>query len=518
MTQTRRGRKDSGFALLLVLLMAAIIAITMYIEIPRVAFDSQRQKEQLLVERGEQYKVAIRRFMAQTKRWPKDLDELESFNNRHYLRHRYKDPMTGKDEWRIIHIQNGVLTDSINSKQKADLAKSTPNGFIQEMATMGSTGNQGATRTNPGLRRRPSDDASSTPGGTGGAPDPANPGVVPPPVNVNPYPGQPGQVGQPVQQGQMGQPVVGQPMVGGLPPGVPNMPGMQNPNAGAQASGGFISSQPTLGSVGTSGVTTGVNGQPVYPGQQPGQYPGAPGMPVNSQTGGVSPYPINAGANGLPPGLQQPGANINQNSATQLINGILTSPRPGGLAGIQGGQGFVPQPVGPGGPQSLPAGGAFNGPPQPDSNFGGGNNLGGGGQGGGLGGGIGSRPGTGQTIGGGVAGVASTADGDSIMSYDDHTNYSEWEFIFDPTKWHAPPNPNGGSIGNQIGSQIGTPVGPPGGAAGIGGMGVGGPGGGGIGGMGGSNQQRTQGGATQQGTGGGAFGGGGLVNIRPGRK
>ena len=51
------------------------------------------------------------------------------------------------------------------------------------------------------------------------------------------------------------------------------------------------------------------NGQPVYPGGQPnypGQIlgqplPGQPGAPVNSQTGGVSPYSTLAGANGMPP-------------------------------------------------------------------------------------------------------------------------------------------------------------------------------------------------------------------------
>ena len=61
-----RGRRknESGFALLLVFLMAAILAITLYKEIPRVAFETQRQKELLLIERGEQYKRAIALFYA----------------------------------------------------------------------------------------------------------------------------------------------------------------------------------------------------------------------------------------------------------------------------------------------------------------------------------------------------------------------------------------------------------------------------------------------------------------------
>ena len=70
-------RKDSGYALLLVLLMGAVIAITLYMEIPRIAFDSQRQKEQLLIERGEQYKRAIQLFVKANNRWPGRIEDLE---------------------------------------------------------------------------------------------------------------------------------------------------------------------------------------------------------------------------------------------------------------------------------------------------------------------------------------------------------------------------------------------------------------------------------------------------------
>jgi len=37
----------------------------------------------------------------------------------------------------------------------------------------------------------------------------------------------------------------------------------------------------------------------------------------------------------------------------------------------------------------------------------------------------------GMTIGGGIAGVASKADMEGIRSYNDRTNYKEWEFLFD---------------------------------------------------------------------------------------
>jgi hypothetical protein len=75
----------------------------------------------------------------------------------------------------------------------------------------------------------------------------------------------------------------------------------------------------------------------------------------------------------------------------------------------------------------------------------------------------------GQTIGGGLAGVASTADGEGVKSYNDRTVYAEWEFIFDPAKVKQIPNPNAqgvnGTPASQLGNtqgmqQIGTPVTP----------------------------------------------------------
>ena len=113
-----RRNNERGFAMLLVFLMASVIAITLYLEIPRVAMETQRRKEQLLIERGQQYKRAIQLFVKKAGRYPGDIKELESFQNQRFLRHRYIDPMTGKDEWRLVHINNGILTDSLVSKPK----------------------------------------------------------------------------------------------------------------------------------------------------------------------------------------------------------------------------------------------------------------------------------------------------------------------------------------------------------------------------------------------------------------
>src|ERR1017187_9703690 len=167
-SRTPRARHNQrGFALLLVFLMAALVAITLYMELPRVAMESQCDKEQTLIDRGEQYKRAIQLFVNKAKRYPGDIKELENFQNQRFLRHRYVDPMTGKDEWRLVHIQNGVLTDSKLTKPNGPGGKeapSGPNGFVGELAGLGSSQNptQGGGAISARDRRRPSEGGNGT--------------------------------------------------------------------------------------------------------------------------------------------------------------------------------------------------------------------------------------------------------------------------------------------------------------------------------------------------------------------
>jgi hypothetical protein len=108
-----RERAQRGSALLIVFVFAAIVAIMLYRELPVAAFEAQRQKEELLVFRGEQYKQAVKLFVRKVGRFPTSLDELENTNRLRFLRRRYMDPLTGKDDWRMIHAgPGGIITDS----------------------------------------------------------------------------------------------------------------------------------------------------------------------------------------------------------------------------------------------------------------------------------------------------------------------------------------------------------------------------------------------------------------------
>ncbi len=404
----RRGER--GFAMLLVFLMAAVIAISLYMEIPRVAFESQRAKEGLLIERGEQYKRAIKVFVAANKRYPASIDELESFNNHRYLRKRFKDPMTGKSEWRLIHIgPGGIFTDSLINKAKNPMGQNGQNG--QPGQTGGSNQQQqqsAQTPTDPTMiggptgpsavpKRRDSEIAALCNG--------AVPGQTLPGQPTGQQPNQPGAV-PPVP----GAPPT-QPVIPGLP-GMQQIPGMPNQNPATNPCPAPLPGQP--GYTGYTGqMTPGYTGQmtPGMPGYVPGQPPGTPTMPYTPGTPGSTnpygaPYPTQPGAytpGGTP--FQQPGMTPTapgmQPNAQQLIQNLLTQPR----AGVGG---------------------------QPMANSFAGN----------------------QTIGGGIAGFASTADADGIKIYNEQSNYKKWEFNYDYTK-------DTGVVGQQgaNGQQIGTPIG-----------------------------------------------------------
>jgi hypothetical protein len=314
----RRG--ESGYALLLVFLMAAGVAIMLYTEIPRVAFEAERQRELLLVDRGNQFKRAIQVFVTDkinnpAHRYPASIDELESFNRHRYLRRRYVDPMTGKDEWRLIHINGGVLTDSVLTKPNngtgTQSASSTPNppAYISELG--GISGDMGAGAGRGGgiaraLGRRPSD---SQPGAPGSDPNMTTPGSSQATAG---YGGGVGPSGLPLPGVPSGQ------------PGGSNMPGL--PSGGqAQPCNVYIGGCAPTTSAGTSG--------------QPGGVPD-PGNPGISQGGSVPPgFPTNPGGVGLPPGGGQPGFPMNpqaQSAAAGIIGGLLTQPRPGGMPGGMG--------------------------------------------------------------------------------------------------------------------------------------------------------------------------------------
>ena len=116
---------EQGSALLIVLLFAAIIAIGLYSELPIAAFEAQRQKEELLISRGNEYKHAVKLFVRRLRTYPSSIEALENSNMMRFLRHRYADPFTKQQDWRLIHAGPGGIP--LDSKIKPDSFEASGN-------------------------------------------------------------------------------------------------------------------------------------------------------------------------------------------------------------------------------------------------------------------------------------------------------------------------------------------------------------------------------------------------------
>ena len=306
----KRRRPDSGFAMLFVFAMAAAMAWVLFMELPRLAFEAQRNKEEMLVERGEQYIRGVQLFQRKNKKLPQSIEELEQTNGIRFIRRRYVDPFTGKDDWRVIHADaSGKLTDSLVKKQ----AKPGETGTgVTEAPNPYAVGSTATIITDPNAQM------------AGG------------PRRASEMPGAPGMVSANGQPGGEGAPPPPPPP--GFRAGVPTAPGLPGP-FGQQ--GGY----PT----GAANSQTG--GQVAQQQQQPGSGAYTVGGGGYSVGGSFTAVPANNGSLRLPgsgstsfgppltgPMTGQTPNGINANPATDMIRRLLTTPNPQGLAAAMGSQ------------------------------------------------------------------------------------------------------------------------------------------------------------------------------------
>jgi type II secretory pathway pseudopilin PulG len=400
-----RKRGERGFALLLIFAMCAAMAVLLYMEMPRVLFEAQRNKEELLIERGSQYKRAIQVYYRKTKKLPQRVEDLERGTETRFLRQRYLDPFTGKDDWKFIETDGVNLKNSLVKKPAAALANGKgasgapaeplqtqpPQPMVALNPVTGQPMQQQPCvpgqpcEVNQALQRRPSDRPAAA-AGQGDSQQPATLPACDPaqPIDVfkcdptKPWDAdaaaaqqqalQQQQLQQQQTQGQLGIP--GQSPFPGQP-----YPGQPNPSGQQAAQAGFPN----------------IPGMPGFPGASPA---GRPGAPISSQTGGAATSPLIPGAAAGAGG---------QNSALGLINQLLTTPRPGGIPG-----------------QATATG-----------------------------------------LGPGIVGVATKHEGIGIKVYAEREKYQEWEFVFDPKEEKAPnmagnqqggTNPNNNPLGRGTGA------------------------------------------------------------------
>ncbi len=98
-------RRSSGYVLIMLLFLITAMAIGLMVAVPVWQTQIQREKEEELIFRGNQYVEAVRVFQQKKPgTFPRSLDELVEEK---CIRRLYKDPMTPDGNWDIILLPGG---------------------------------------------------------------------------------------------------------------------------------------------------------------------------------------------------------------------------------------------------------------------------------------------------------------------------------------------------------------------------------------------------------------------------
>ncbi len=146
--KSRRG--EQGYILLTLLLFVALLTIAAISIAPTIEFQVRRDREEELIHRGTQYSRAIQHYYKKFNRYPSKIEDLESSNNLHFLRKRYKDPITGED-FKLVHFGEGQLPNAVTNA--------------------GASGPPGAKGSNSGFGSSATSNSSSSPASSTDATD-----------------------------------------------------------------------------------------------------------------------------------------------------------------------------------------------------------------------------------------------------------------------------------------------------------------------------------------------------------
>jgi type II secretory pathway pseudopilin PulG len=109
----RRPRpSEEGYILVVAIFMLAIFTIALAVALPKVSKEIQRDRELETMHRGKQYARGVRLYYKKFGAYPPNVDALvKPTNNIRFLRKKYTDPTTGKEDWKPVRFgQNKAPT------------------------------------------------------------------------------------------------------------------------------------------------------------------------------------------------------------------------------------------------------------------------------------------------------------------------------------------------------------------------------------------------------------------------
>ncbi len=161
----RERKSEEGFTLVGLVVAIFIILLVLGVAAPKVAKDLKRDREVEAVHRANQYVRAVQLYYRKFGHYPGSIEQLEKTNNIRFLRQKYVDPLTGKSDWRLIHL--GEAKTTVKGFFGAPLTGLAPGlGSAAGLASSGGIG-AGAAGTSAGGAAGASGLGASGPGSPG---------------------------------------------------------------------------------------------------------------------------------------------------------------------------------------------------------------------------------------------------------------------------------------------------------------------------------------------------------------
>jgi type II secretory pathway pseudopilin PulG len=188
-TSRRKKPSEEGYMLVAVIFMMAILVLSLAVAVPKVKASIQRDREEETMQRGKQYIRAIQLYYRKFHAYPPNVDALVKTNEIRFLRKKYIDPTTGKEEWKpVMWGQNktpmamGFFGQPLAAAVGGGIGPSGGNlngtgsptgGLFNSSPTTGSTG-----ATTPAGATDPNSPTGTTPGAPGAPGQSGAPGAT----------------------------------------------------------------------------------------------------------------------------------------------------------------------------------------------------------------------------------------------------------------------------------------------------------------------------------------------------
>jgi len=144
----RTSRSEEGYLLVWVIFMLAVFTLWLSVAVPRAAKEIQRDRELETMHRGKQYPRAVQLYYRKFHAYPPNANALVNTNDIHFLRKKYIDPITKKDDWKPIRLGE-AKTQTLGFFGKAIAGTGSAGATV--MAGTGPSGNSGIGGSNSGI-------------------------------------------------------------------------------------------------------------------------------------------------------------------------------------------------------------------------------------------------------------------------------------------------------------------------------------------------------------------------------